>query len=650
MLSKHITKHNKNFLQKIQLVALVGMVTSSLVFTGCAHQSKVLPSNGHIDGEQTTQSNNQSAAAAPIPKLAKTSPVLPPPKATSKAQTYSVVVNEVPVKEILFALARESKLNIDIHPAIQGVATLNAVDQTLPAILERLAKQVSLNYKMENGVLYIAPDSPMLKTYQINYVNMQRTTKGSVSVANEIASSQVTTVSGAGGASSSTSNSSGGSNTSSTSVESESKNYFWDSLIQNIKDILAESDKEVLVNRLGTDERFRGMYDSRARGSGSASVNGRGSAAAAGNGGDGGVGHSANGGRGGNGDAGASGGASGSGNQDVQGNVEEASDKNLKNYKTLFAASIIANKETGVLSVRATQRQHEAIQEFIDRVQAGAKRQVLIEASIVEIALNDDFQAGVDWSRLGKGGTLDGFTFKQELLGNVLNAAPRLAIGYSKSTNIGDLAASIRLLQTFGDTKVLSSPKLMVLNSQTAILKVVNNLVYFTVNADTTQSQTSSLTNFTTTPHTIPVGVWMSVTPQINENSMVTLNVRPTIARQSGFQLDPNPAIKIENRIPEIEVREMESMLQVGSGNTVVLGGLMQDEFVKTKNGIPGLMSVPGVGNAFSVRNSKSKKTELVIFLRPTVITNPSLESDELQSYKQYLPAQQLERALEEAN
>ena len=130
-------------------------LASSLIISGCAHQSKVDPSGGHIDGSAPAQSiaNNQTQQAAPIPKTIRTSPVLPPPKATSKALTYSVVVNEVPVKEILFALARESKLNVDIHPSIQGRVTLNAVDQTLPAILERLARQVDLTYKMENNVL-----------------------------------------------------------------------------------------------------------------------------------------------------------------------------------------------------------------------------------------------------------------------------------------------------------------------------------------------------------------------------------------------------------------------------------------------------------------------------------------------------------------
>jgi MSHA biogenesis protein MshL len=627
---------------KISLAKFSAIAAIGLMLAACAHQSKVKPSTGHIDGKAASPQVNQNAASsAPIPKLVRSAPQLPPPKATTKAQTYSVVVNEVPVKEILFALARESKLNIDIHPSIQGRATLNAVDQTLPAILERLARQVDLTYKMEGDVLYIAADSPVLKTYQINYVNMQRTTKGSVSVANEIASASNTTVTGGGGGSTSTTSSSGstgGSNTSSTSVESESKNYFWDSLIKNIEDILQESDKEVLISRFSSDATLRDTYKS------NDSVSGRGNGSASAAGTTGALSGSAN-------------GASASGNQDLDAVTnakrDAALDRNAREYRQLFAAKVIANKETGVLSVRATERQQKAIQEFIDRVQLGARRQVLIEASIVEITLNDDYQAGVDWSRLGSGGALDGFTFQQNLLGNALTAAPRIAIGYNKSTRLGDIAASIRLLQTFGDTKVLSSPKLMVLNSQTAILKVVNNLVYFTVNADTNQNQTNSLTSVTTTPHTIPVGVWMSVTPQINENTMVTLNVRPTIARQSGFKLDPNPAIKdtgIENRIPEIEVREMESMLQVASGNTVVLGGLMQDEIIKTKSGIPGLVSTPVIGNAFGVRNSNSKKTELIIFLRPTVITNASLESDELQSYKQYLPEQQLQNVFEEAN
>jgi general secretion pathway protein D len=601
-----------------------------LVFgmSACAHKSKVQPSKGHIDGQNTpaSQAQTRSSAAKPsvaasIPKPVTNSIYLPPPKPKAKEQTYSIVVYDTPVKEVLFAIARDSKLNVDIHPSIQGRVTLNAVDQTLPAILERLSKQVDITYKLENNTLTIRPDSPFLKSYAVNYVNMNRDTTGEISVSNQIASSVSSPQVGSTGQQSNTNNTEG--NTSKTKVESSSKNHFWDSLIQNVTDILAESDKEVLVNRLGTDSRLSGLYDAKSSGKGTAGVN---------------LGARDR-------------GAAGSGDQNVEGSAEESSEKNLKNYKTLFAAAVIPNKETGVLSVRATQRQHEKIQEFLDRVHASAKRQVLIEASIVEIKLNDRYQAGVDWSRLGSGGILDGFTFQQNLLGTALTAAPAVAIGYNKATALGDLAASVRLLQTFGTTKVLSSPKLMVLNSQTAILKAVDNLVYFTVETTPailgTAGSILSPAITTTTPHTIPVGIWMSVTPQINDNGVVTINVRPTISRQSGQTRDPNPDLKLPSFIPQITVREMESMLQVPSGSTVILGGLMQDEISDNTNGIPGLSNVPVIGNAFKAKDENNTKTELVIFLRPTVISNASLESEELATYKQYLPSQQLEKTLQ---
>ena len=622
--------NNKQFFPLLCMTFFLGL-------SACAHQSKVQPSNGHIDGKNTATNQAVANVAADkpvvtggIPKPVTNNTYLPPPKPQAKEQVYSIVVYDTPVKEVLFAIARDSKLNIDIHPSIQGRVTLNAVDQTLPAILERLSRQVDLTYRVQGNVLVIAPDSPVLRTYQINYVSMKRVTKGLDSVSNEIASANI--------ASAGNTASSGGSNTSSTSVVSESTNDFWASLLANIEDILKESDKEVLVNRLGTDKRLQAQYDVQSHGAGGAMVS---SPKDGGN-----IKNSGNN----SGTAGSgSGGVTGYGNQSAQGDVNESSEKSLKEYKTLFAAKVIANKETGVLSVRATQRQHQSVQEFIDRVQAGAKRQVLIEASIVEIKLNDQYQAGVDWSRLGSGGSLSGFTFQQSLLGTTLTTAPAVAIGYNKSTSIGDLAASIRMLQTFGNTKVLSSPKLMVLNSQTAILKVVDNLVYFTIEANTTAgtSVSPAITTFTTTPHTIPVGVWMSVTPQINENSAVTLNVRPTIARQTDAVQDPNPAITKVSTIPVIQVREMESMLQVNSGNTVILGGLMQDDISNTTNGIPSAMNVPVVGNAFKAKNESAQKTELVIFLRPTVITNASLESDELSTYKQYLPSQQLKQTLD---
>lgn len=611
-------------------------MTLALGVSSCSHQSKVQPSKGHIDGQNSPKSPVASTSAldattaSAIPKPVSSSTYLPPPKPKAKEPVYSIVVYDTPVKEVLFAIARDSKLNVDIHPSIQGRVTLNAVDQTLPAILERLSKQVDLTYKVQGNVLTIAPDQPVLRIYKVDYVNMNRDTKGFIGAAAEISSTGQSASTGSGGSSTTTSTSGNGAkNSSSTSVESQSKNHLWESLIQNIKDLLIETDKEVLVTRIGT----AGQLNSQTKNEKSTSTN--------------------------------------SAQQiDSTKSAIEDRERERSEYKTFFAANVIANPETGVISVRATNKQHEKVQEFIDKVMASAKKQVLIEATIVEVQLNDSFQAGVDWSRLNNTDKNSGFEFRQILGSSAsydattgaftgagrnalgVDTAAGFAVGYlNKVSGIGSIASSITLLKQFGDTKVLSSPKLMVLNNQTAVLKVVNNLVYFTVQAQQTpgSATTQPFTTITTTPNTVPVGVVMSVTPQINDRSSVNVNVRPTISSSVGVVDDPNPIFKdgIKNSIPIIQVREMESMLQIESGSTAVLGGLMQDEIFKNTDKVPGLSDIPGVGKVFTGRNDANRKTELVIFLRPTVITNASLESDELASYKQYLPSQQLEKTLD---
>lgn len=600
-----------------------------LGMSACAHQSKITPSNGHIDGQnintqqpvaQTTSGNSTDGrlVATNIPKPVTNNTYLPPPKPKAKAQLYSIVVYDTPVKEVLFAIARDSKLNIDIHPSIQGRVTLNAVDQTLPAILERLSKQVDLTYKIQENVLIITPDQPVLRTYRVDYVNMSRDTTGFIGAAAEISSTGQGALDGAGSA--------GGSNNSSrTSVTSESKSHFWETLEGNVKDILAETDKEVIVARTNS---LSATNQKSANNTQSAKKL----------------------------------------DADVTNATTLAKEKeDAKNeYKTLFAGTVIVNREAGIINVRATSKQHEKVQEFLDKVMGSARRQVLIEATIVEVRLNDSYQAGIDWARIA--GSRGGFSFGQQLGAQVtVNPTTGLPTGtsangfgvkstagfvaaYVNPTSIfGNIAASINLLEQFGKTAVLSSPKLMVLNNQTAVLKVVDNLVYFTVKSQQSQGAVGGgiLSTVETTAHTVPVGVVMTVTPQINNTGNVNINVRPTVSRVVSYKADPNPNLTTESLIPEIQVREMESMLQIASGNTAVLGGLMQDEAVNNTDKVPGVSKVPVVGKVFTGKNDASRKTELVIFLRPTVITSASLESDELSHYKQYLPTQALERASE---
>ena len=145
---------------------------------------------------------------------------------------------------------------------------------------------------------------------------------------------------------------------------------------------------------------------------------------------------------------------------------------------------IVINPMAGTVTVLATERQHHLVQEYLDSVQTSVQRQVLIEATIAEVQLSQAYQAGINWQQLANNG--NGFRFQQETMtADTLATAPRIVIGYGGIT--ADFNISIRLLEQFGNTRVLSSPKLMALNNQTALLKVVDNVVYFTVQSQISQ-------------------------------------------------------------------------------------------------------------------------------------------------------------------
>jgi len=455
---------------------------------------------------------------------------------------------------------------------------------------------------------------------------MSRDTTGNVAINTQIASISPTAA-GAGGAGAAAGGTSG--NVSSTKVDNVAKNRFWETLEQNIKDILRETDKEIIVRRRQADMQEQAS---------STSVSGSAQQAP--------------------GQAfGATSGAAGApatSAQGTQGQGQRGESREFKEYETLQAASVMVNRETGFLMARATSRQHEKIQEFLDKVLSSARRQVLIEATLVEVRLSQNYQQGIDWQYFNQGaagrslgqGSGTSNTFRVNPTTGAFEASRTTTTNLpSKFDNFlfnfafrrGDFLTAIKLLEHFGTTKVISSPKLSVLNNQTAILKVVDNIVYFQVKQEVSQGQTSTLSGLTTTPQSVSVGLVMSVTPQISENSSVLLNVRPTISRVLQYKQDPHPALVIKNEVPEIQTREMESLMSVNDGDIAVLGGLMQEEMFNKDDAVPGISKIPFFGNLFTHRNDVTTKTELVIFLRPTVVKDASIQGD-YSSFRGNLP------------
>jgi len=515
-------------MKKIIAITAVVLLSSCQSMGG---KDERMQASGHIDAPLP----QTASAIQEIPPIVGQVPVIAAPEPVEKLQTFTVVATDLPANELLFALARDARLNIDIDPSVTDRVSINAIDQTLPQILKRISRQASLRYYLDGPNLVVEKDRPFTQVYRVDYLNMSRVTTSSVEVATQIASTGTVAEGGGGG---------GGSN-SSTTVTNDATNEFWKTLEDNFK---------LLANTEGAD------------------------------------------------------------------------------------GVVISNRESGNISVRTTASAHADIQKFLDRVMHSARKQVLIEATIVEVTLNDDFQSGVDWSRIAND---DGWSFQQSLLAGSLSTAPFTSATFTDSNSDRDITAAIKALDSFGDVSVMSSPKIMALNNQTSILKVVDNRVYFTTEVEETDATDNSpeKRTETTTIHTVPVGFVMNVTPYITDNDEVILNIRPTISRILRFVDTPNSVLQaagVSNPVPEIQVREMESVLRVSDGNTAVIGGLMQDSASKTDAGLPGLHDSEGFGFLFGTKSRELVKTELVIFLRPRILDNASLDTG-LQDFKRFL-------------
>jgi general secretion pathway protein D len=580
----------------------------ALGLAGCGARP-IARNEGHVQTEARAPTGTSQ-----IPQPVRSVPMPPPPEARETEIRYSVVVANQPVRDVLLAMARETKVNFDIHPGVEGTINLNAIDQTLKQILTRIARQIDMRWEMDGQTLTVMPDTPYLRTYKVDYVNMARDVTGTIGVQSQVVSPPLA-------GSTATANTS--QNSSLLRVDNNSKNRFWETLEKNVKDLLRETDKQLPEGSSETVVQARGQAPGTTR----TAVRGRNLATGAG-----------------------TNGAAASVTTTTPADTPSQSTQEFTEQRLTFreAASVIVNPESGIVTVRATSRQQEKVAEFLNSVISAARRQILIEATVVEVQLSDRYQSGVDWSALGLQGL--GYSFTQSLIsgtGTLTNTTnPFFSVEYKNpnAASGGSISSTVKLLDQFGNTRVLSSPRLMAINNQTAVLKVVDNLVYFTVDVTpATISSSGSVTSpatVKTTPQLVPVGFVMNVTPQVSDSDMVVLNVRPTITSKIGEVRDPNPELARVNQtnlVPIIRSREFESVLRIPSGNTAILGGLMEDKFEGNRGGLPVLSRIPFFGDAVSFRDDTSSKRELVIFLRPIVVRDASLDGD-LAEYRRYLP------------
>lgn len=569
--------------------------------TGCATTASLPDSAGHLPAN--------AAARPPVPLDYIIRPASIRGLATnteaSGLSRYSASVHDLDVREFLFALARDAKLNIDIHPGVSGRITMQIEEQTLPQIMQRLSEQLDIRYRLNQQGLRVRPDTAFLKNYRISYPNIQRDARSQVSTSTNLAASG--SLGGSSGAAES-------SNSSTTTVSNRMENNFWARLTSNLQDLLRETDKILPQGSSETLTEQTGQQTAIAQTGTTA--------------------HSP---------LPATTRRSNLGHTTLPERLTQQESTRVSHSTVREAAMVISNAESGLISIRATQRQHARIRAYLDDLLANAHRQVLIEATIVEVDLSERYQQGIDWQILQNHGHQAGSGLRISPQGPITSGmqtgglvSSLISFNWQRQGKRHDISAALRLLESFGDLRVLSSPKITVLNNQTSLLKVVDNEVYFMLTATPGSAATATSPAiepiYQTTVHSVPIGLLMSVTPQINSQGSVILNLRPTISRISGYALDPNPILAkngLSNPIPIIQTRELESVLRIQSGEVAVLGGLMQDNHNRRTDAVPGLSQLPALGEMFKYKDHQQRKSELVVFLRPSVVLPPLEESPE---------------------
>lgn len=303
---------------------------------------------------------------------------------------------------------------------------------------------------------------------------------------------------------------------------------------------------------------------------------------------------------------------------------------------------IVVNAQSGVVFARGMPEELRAVGDYLERIHGAAQRQVVLEAKIIEVTLNEGFQAGVNWAAVQQqadgdvlaGGTLSsGREIGRELPfggdpltigpGNPVRSFPSETIGaaFAMALDIGDFNAFVELLETQGDTRVLSSPRVATLNNQKAVIKAGTDEFFVTDVSSNTVTGTAATTSRDVTLTPFFSGIALDVTPQISAAGDVILHIHPTVSEVR----DQTKELTVSGQTDTLplavsEVRESDSIVKAASGQIIAIGGLMRNSSRRVEQGAPWLGRIPGLKRFFGSSREVETKTELVILLRPIVV------------------------------
>lgn len=483
---------------------------------------------------------------------------------------YDIVADQVPARSFFLGLVEDTPYNVAINPDVSGKISIQLKKVTIPEVLETIRNTYGFDYRYTRQGIEILPASIQTRAFSVNYLDVKRSGTASTQVS---AGTLSNSSSSGGGTSAGT-----GTTSAATPAGTTSTAY-----------------------------------------AGGAGVPGQSTT-----------------------------------NSTIESDFQSDFWKELqKAVETIIGTGegrkVAISPISSLIIVSAMPDELKHVEDFLRDADLSLNRQVILEAKVLEVELNDSYQAGINWSELSGRFTFTQFggdviknapalsdaypVLSNELTGNPINftpggASPVTALAnsfggvFAATLNARNLGAFIELLGAQGKVHVLSNPRVSTINNQKALLKVGFDR-FFITNVSTTSTISSSTTQSTPNVTFSPffTGVALDVTPHITAKDEITLHIHPTISEVKddlkNFTLNGQ-----EQSYPlaKTTVRESDSMVKARNTETVIIGGLMQDFTSQSKEGIPLLKDLPVIGHLFRHEVQQTKKSELVILLRPTIV------------------------------
>ena len=299
--------------------------------------------------------------------------------------------------------------------------------------------------------------------------------------------------------------------------------------------------------------------------------------------------------------------------------------------------AVITSPQAGLVTVRAYPKELKAVRDFLDQSDEHLKRQVVLEARILEVSLNEGYEQGVDWNGLsaswdGNKGIRGGGSLGNSQVGASNPIFNAIGGGAGFTISDGNFVVAVDLLKTQGDVNTLSSPRVTATNNQKAVIKVGTD-EYFVTNASTTTTTSGNSAPIVTpnvelTPFFS--GIALDVTPQIDEAGRVLLHIHPSVidTEEQNKTINVGTADPLVLPLAKSSIRESDTVVQANNGDIIVIGGLMKTDKKEVVSKVPLLGDIPWVGEAFTNRSESTKKVELVILLKPTVVDNDTWQKE----------------------